>query len=86
MTERYINRVKALEHTRKDPEPAGGITADFDFAQALREARSRAAAGDPIPQSPITEEMMEDPVNGEFWREMFEARERVRLLYQKTES
>lgn len=51
-----------------------------DFAAALRDARSCAAAGEPIPQTPITEEMMKDPVHGQFWRRMHQARERVRLL------
>ncbi|SPF42619.1 hypothetical protein SBDP1_40018 [Syntrophobacter sp. SbD1] len=72
MTKSSEKRLKALQHSRER-------TAPFDFALALRESRLRSAAGDPIPQTPITDEMMADPVNGEFWRRMFEARERVRL-------
>jgi hypothetical protein len=56
------------------------------FVLAMREARLRAAAGagaaDSPLETPITAEMMEDPVLGEFYRQLFEARERVRLLRQ----
>jgi len=68
-----VRRVNVLEHSKESPAP-------FDFARALREARLRAAAGNPVPKTPITEEMIADPEHGEFWRKMSEARERVRLL------
>jgi len=80
MSQQFKKRVKVLEHNRK-----GRGRVLFDFAKALQEARLRAAAGNPIPQSPITEEMMADPVYGEFWRRMLKARERVRLLRQRLE-
>ncbi|SPF34101.1 hypothetical protein SBDP1_120001 [Syntrophobacter sp. SbD1] len=73
MTKLIVKRVKVMEDAKKGP-------AHFDFARALRESRLRAATGNPLPQTPITDEMMADPVNGEFWRRMFNARERVRLM------
>lgn len=73
MTKSFVRRVNVLEDFKTRP-------AVFDFALALREARMRAAAGDPILQTPITAEMIADPVHGEFWRKMSKARERVRLL------
>ena len=80
MAQRFRKRVKVLQHTQE-----GTDRVLLDFAKALQESRLRAAAGNPIPQTPITDEMMADPVNGEFWRQMFKARERVRLLRQSLE-
>ena len=71
-------KLKELETLDAIPPP------DMDFAQLLRRARLRAAAGNPIPQSPITDQMLDDPVNGEFWRLMKEARERVARLQPPT--
>ncbi|MGC9966781.1 MAG: hypothetical protein ABSE08_15360 [Syntrophobacteraceae bacterium] len=48
------------------------------FVDALREGRLRAAGGEPFAETPITREMMDDPVHGEFYRLIHEARERVR--------
>jgi len=48
-----------------------------DFAKLLQEARKRAEAGNPVPQSPITPQMLDDPDQGEFWRLMLEARQRA---------
>ncbi len=61
-------RVKTLEHA----ESRGPAV----------QARLRPPAGDPIPETTIIPEMMEDPVNGEAWREMFEALGRQRLSRQ----
>ena len=83
MSKSYQRRVKDLRGVKnlQASEPPGGpASAGIDFATALREARLRAFAGDPIPRSVITPEMMEDPVNGEFCRQMHEARERERRL------
>jgi hypothetical protein len=73
MTSSFKTRFKVIKRDLKD-------SAGFDFGAALREARLRAEAGNPVPQTPITVEMMKDPVYGHLWRQMFEARERVRLL------
>lgn len=70
-----------VQAARASTRPTEG--GSVDFAAALGEARRRAAAGDPIPQTPITEEMIEDPVHGQFWRRIHEARERVRLLRKR---
>ena len=82
MPKSHGTRVEALERTDFSA-PAGGRG---HFVQAMREARLRAAAGggaaDSPLETPITAEMMEDPVLGEFYRQLFEARERVRLLRQ----
>ncbi|MGA3114697.1 MAG: hypothetical protein ABSF90_09740 [Syntrophobacteraceae bacterium] len=67
MAKSFGTRVKALEHSQNGPACRG-------FADMLREARRRVAAGDPV-----TTEMMEDPVNGEFWRNLFKARARARF-------
>ncbi len=93
MAKSYETRVEVLEHARKGSaggffpalpnlsrQPLSREGAGGDFANALREARRRAVAGDCEPQTPITAEMMEDPVAGEFYRLLFKARERVRLM------
>ena len=48
------------------------------FAEALREERLRAAGGGPFAETPITREMMDDPVHGRLYRLIHEARVRVR--------
>jgi len=82
MPKSFGTRVEALERTDLSG-PAGGTG---HFVLAMREARLCAAAGGGAegcpPEAPITAEMMEDPVHGEFCRRLFEARERVRLLRQ----
>jgi hypothetical protein len=65
------------------PAGAGPPAAIDEFAQYLREARLRSEAGNPIPQTPITQQMLDDPLDGEFWRQMKEARERVARLRVK---
>lgn len=63
------------------PEAEGApVQAVDEFARCLREARLRSEAGNPIPQTPITQQMLDDPLDGEFWRQMKEARERVARL------
>ena len=64
-------RIETLE--RGDLSGPGGS----DFVAALQDARQRAATGEPIPEVPVTAEMLEDPVHGEFFRRLLEARERV---------
>ena len=68
MAKSFETRVKTLEHSQNGPACRG-------FADMLREARRRVAAGDPI-----SAEMMEDPVDGEFWRNVFKARARARFV------
>jgi hypothetical protein len=68
MAKSFRTRVKTLEHSQNDP-------ACCSFADMLREARRRVAAGDPI-----TAEMIEDPVDGEFRRNVFKARARTRFV------
>ena len=83
MTKSFQRRVKKLQRSKDVPAsapPGEPASAGVDFAADLREARLRAFAGNPIPRSVITPEMMEDPVNGEFCRQMHEARERERRL------
>lgn len=79
MNKTQWRRVAEMEQAGRASMP-GAAKISFDFPEALREARLRAAAGDPIPQTPITEEMMQDPVQGQLWRRIHEARERVRRL------
>jgi hypothetical protein len=74
------NPTSDIRHPLLSPEFAPSAPPRDEFAEALREARLRSNAGNPIPQTVITAEMMENPVDGEFWRQMFQARERVRLL------
>ena len=68
MAKSFEKRVKTLEHSQNGP-------ACRSFADMLREARRRVAAGDPI-----TAEMIEDPADGEFWRNVFKARARARFV------
>lgn len=82
MNRRQRRRIGKVVRTRSSA--TRGNEADcIDFAAALHEARRRLAAGDPIPQTPITQEMIADPVYGQFWRRMHEARERVRSAAAK---
>ena len=76
MSKSMQTRVEALERENFNAPPGR-----HDFARALREAHRRAdAAGGRLPQTPITAEMMADPVHAELYRQMLEARERVRML------
>jgi hypothetical protein len=74
--EKRVSKMERAGRARTKKERAAAL----DFAAALRGARLRAAAGNPCSQTVITREMMECPVNREFWRSMHEARERVPLL------
>ena len=58
-------RLKALEDGRLRGPAARGA----------RQARQREAAREPSSQTAITSEMLEDPVNGEAWRKILEARQ-----------
>ena len=49
-----------------------------NVVEALEEVRLKAARGEPLPETPITREMMDHPVHGKFYRLMHEAQERVR--------
>ncbi len=51
---------------------------ELDFVKTLREARLRAIRGEKAPEKTITQEMLDDPISGEMWRELRDARERVR--------
>ena len=57
---------------------------ELDFAELLREARLRAVRGQTVPERPITQEMLDDPVSGEIWRKLRDARERVRRAHLAT--
>ncbi|MGA2404717.1 MAG: hypothetical protein ABSG91_23940 [Syntrophobacteraceae bacterium] len=70
----FGGRIKTLE--RNVTSGPGGS----DFVSALRDARERAAGGEPVPEDPVTPEMLEDPEHGEFFRQMQEARERASNL------
>ncbi len=67
-------RIEELE-TLTDTETGG----DKSFAALLRQARKRAGRGEPVTETQITQEMLDDPLDGEFYRQMHEARERVRI-------
>ena len=54
---------------------------ELDFAELLREARLRAIRGERPPEGPITQEMLDDPVSGEMWRKLRDARESVRRAH-----
>jgi hypothetical protein len=48
------------------------------LAEALIQGRLSVLRGEPLAETPITPEMMDDPLQGELYRLMHEARERVR--------
>lgn len=48
------------------------------LAEALMEGRLTVLRGEPSAETPITPEMMDDPVQGKLYRLMHEARERVK--------
>jgi len=64
MCKALFMRLKALED--------GGLRGPA--ARGARQARQREAAREPSSQTAITSEMLEDPVNGEAWRKILEAR------------
>ena len=65
--------------TGNRPQATGFSGAD-SFAQLLSAARERVSRGEQRPEIPITRQMLDDTVNGEFWRQLKNARERVRKL------
>jgi len=79
--EKWIAELEALAENSvfRSRYPAGSDRVKY-FAQLLKEARLRAARGELPPETPITQKMLDDPVYGEFWRRMKQARERVRRL------
>ena len=68
----------SVEKRISDLEAKSDTSGQQGLAEAIEEARLRAAEGEPFDETPITPEMMDDPVHGQFYRLMHEARERVR--------
>ncbi len=71
--EKRIAELETLPPTETETATAGHKS----FAELLRQARKLAAAGRPVPQTRITEQMLGDPLDREFYRQMHEARERA---------
>ncbi len=63
---------------RMNPEKSNKEPAQSDFARMLRDARQRAAGGNCQIKAPSSAEMVKDRSNGEFWRRLAKARERLR--------
>jgi hypothetical protein len=74
--EKRIAELETLADTETDTETGG----DKSFAELLGQARKRVGRGEPVPETRITRQMLDDPPEGEFHRQMHEARERVRNL------
>ena len=74
MPKSHETRVDALERAGLD------VPCWDSFIDELRRARLRALAGETIPETPITPESMDDPVYGEFYRQLFEARKSAQTL------
>jgi hypothetical protein len=74
--EKRIAEIETLAASETVTETGG----DKSFAELLGQARKRAGRGGRIPQTRITRQMLHDPLDGEFYRQMLEARERVRNL------
>jgi len=68
-------RIEELE-TFTETEADG----DKSFAQLLRQARKRAGTGRPASRTRITRQMLDDRLDGEFYRQMQGARDRVKNL------
>ncbi len=82
----FKKRIAELE-TLTPAETKTATGGQKSFAELLRQARKLAAAGKPVPQTRITKQMLADPLDREFYRQMHEARERARnLLLSKTRS
>jgi len=60
--------------------PAWAMPDKTSFVDELRRARLRGGGGPPLPEAPITPKLMEDPVHGKFYRQLFEARKRAQRL------
>ncbi|MDR3555546.1 MAG: hypothetical protein P4L55_12390 [Syntrophobacteraceae bacterium] len=64
----------------------GGDGENEDIGKLLREHREQTSKGN-TDETPITDQMLNDPENGEFWRRMQAARKRVRnRLHAKMEN
>jgi hypothetical protein len=53
---------------------------DKSFAELLRQARKRAGTGRSASKTRITQQMLDHRLDGEFYRQMHGARERVKNL------
>jgi hypothetical protein len=69
-------RISQLEQLNE--ESTDHSLASQSFAAALREARMRFMRGETLPETPITRKMLDDPVEGEIWRNIRDARARAR--------
>ncbi len=70
-------RLATLQGSTGPAETGGGETEDL--ARLLRESRGRILS-ETARVTPITEKMLNDPQNGEFWRRMLAARKRIEDL------
>lgn len=70
----------SIEKRVSDLEAGISVNGWGSFLEALEESRLRAARGEPSAETPVTPEMMDDPVHGGFYRLMHEALERARNL------
>ena len=69
-------RISQLEQLNK--ESTDHSLASHSFASALYEARMRFMRGETLPETPITREMLDDPVDGEMWKNIRDARASAR--------
>ena len=72
----------SLERRIEQLEERNEAGNELDFVKLLREARLRAIRGERLPERPITQEMLDDPIFGEMWRKLRDARERVRRAHR----
>jgi len=70
--EKRIEELETLTETESD--------GDKSFAQLLRQARKRAGTGRSTSKTRITLQMLDHRLDGEFYRQMHGARERVKNL------
>ncbi len=80
---RKLQKNASVENLQKSKGPRGSRSAGAagenegqDFGSKLRQSRLRAL-GENTHETPITGQMLDDPMNGEFWRRMQAARKRV---------
>jgi len=71
-------QIPSVERRISDLEAKISMEGWGGFPEALEESRLRAARGEPSAKTPITPEMMDDPVHGRLYRLIHEGRERVR--------
>lgn len=69
-------RISQLEKQTGESTDHG--LASHSFASALHEAHMRSMRGETLPETPITREMLDDPVDGKMWRNIRDARARAR--------